>query len=301
MSVYAVGNIIREARKRKGLTQEEICHGICSVSALSKIENGSMNPTLKTMRSLAERAGLSPTAIDFCVSKADLKKYQLELKILHKIYHNEDLSGLSKLYSDVMCTEDKADMQMLEIIKIFENIKGHSYNQICRALDYTMVAPQMTVKRKIRAYTEQEMILLCELSDNLIMNHEVKDALGILESLFDFWNEYNDDFFGRSKQYLYLLHKIIVCCDLEGDYKKALKLCMEAIEVCKKYDNLFLLLNFLCDYGILNYKLDKKEEAVIWLKKGLSLCSIIEDARYQVVDNILAEINRGKIIVQFLI
>ena len=40
MAFYLLGDCIREQRERLGVTQEELCEGICSVPTLSKIENG---------------------------------------------------------------------------------------------------------------------------------------------------------------------------------------------------------------------------------------------------------------------
>ena len=40
MAFYMFGDYIREQRERMGVTQEDLCEGICSPGTLSKIENG---------------------------------------------------------------------------------------------------------------------------------------------------------------------------------------------------------------------------------------------------------------------
>lgn len=47
MAVYTMGSIMKEARIRNRLSQEELCYGICSVSTLSKIEKGYQMPAAK--------------------------------------------------------------------------------------------------------------------------------------------------------------------------------------------------------------------------------------------------------------
>ena len=44
MEVCKISDVIRDARIRSGMTQEALAFGICSVSTLSKIENGRVHP-----------------------------------------------------------------------------------------------------------------------------------------------------------------------------------------------------------------------------------------------------------------
>jgi len=59
-----VGQRIRYYRKTKGLTQEELAQGICSVSYLSKIEKGDAKSSEEVINLLCERLGISPDDID---------------------------------------------------------------------------------------------------------------------------------------------------------------------------------------------------------------------------------------------
>ncbi|WP_349409216.1 helix-turn-helix domain-containing protein [Pseudalkalibacillus sp. SCS-8] len=55
-----IGQRIRYYRKTNGLTQEELARGICSVSYLSKIENGDAKSSEDVIELLCERLGISP-------------------------------------------------------------------------------------------------------------------------------------------------------------------------------------------------------------------------------------------------
>ncbi|MBY6038286.1 helix-turn-helix domain-containing protein [Fictibacillus nanhaiensis] len=59
-----VGQRIRYYRKTKGLTQEELAQGICSVSYLSKIEKGDAKSSDEVINLLCERLGISPEDVD---------------------------------------------------------------------------------------------------------------------------------------------------------------------------------------------------------------------------------------------
>ena len=58
MAIYSANEMIRMIRKKSGLSQEEFCDGICSVQALSNIENG--------------KNGVSPITFDMFISKANI-------------------------------------------------------------------------------------------------------------------------------------------------------------------------------------------------------------------------------------
>ena len=59
METYRIGEIIREQRNRRNISQEELCFGICAVTTLSRIENGNQKPSLKVEEALLERLGHS--------------------------------------------------------------------------------------------------------------------------------------------------------------------------------------------------------------------------------------------------
>jgi len=54
-----LGDVIRELRKAKKLTQEELAEGICSSVSLSRIENGIQMPSGQTLERLLQRLGTS--------------------------------------------------------------------------------------------------------------------------------------------------------------------------------------------------------------------------------------------------
>jgi len=58
-----IGQKIYYFRKLKGLTQEQLAHGICSISHLSKIENGHETPSTDILEHLCKRLGISPCEV----------------------------------------------------------------------------------------------------------------------------------------------------------------------------------------------------------------------------------------------
>ena len=51
----SIGEVLKEIRVQAGLTQKEMCDGVCSVSAYSKIERGVHEIDIETLISILSR------------------------------------------------------------------------------------------------------------------------------------------------------------------------------------------------------------------------------------------------------
>lgn len=66
-----VGEVIRSLRQAKGFSQSELAQGVgISSSLLSLLESGRREPTIKTLRVLAEKLGV-PSGVLFAAALAD--------------------------------------------------------------------------------------------------------------------------------------------------------------------------------------------------------------------------------------
>ena len=61
MEAKPIGQVIQQARKRRHLTQDALCDGLCSNVNLSRIETGKQMPSLPLAKALLERLGLPDT------------------------------------------------------------------------------------------------------------------------------------------------------------------------------------------------------------------------------------------------
>lgn len=104
MEVLDIGKIIKYERYKRGITQEELSYGICSVSTLSRIERGLQNPSRTTITSLFKRIN----NLDYTISSnsyisADL--IQAKQEILYQLKNNQVL--LAKETLDQLRIEKK--------------------------------------------------------------------------------------------------------------------------------------------------------------------------------------------------
>ncbi len=79
MEFYNLGIIIKELRKKKNISQSELCRGICSQSQISKIEKGIIYPSSILLYQLSERLGVDPNYI-FALTQNKKLKYVENVK-----------------------------------------------------------------------------------------------------------------------------------------------------------------------------------------------------------------------------
>ena len=77
MGIRNAGTIIKEARLRAGLTQEQMSFGICSLVSLCNIENGKLGVSSSTFQALMKRAGEPSAAYPLFKNRKDFDAYML--------------------------------------------------------------------------------------------------------------------------------------------------------------------------------------------------------------------------------
>ena len=82
MAQYPLGIIIRQRRDILGLSQQQLCQGICDRSTLSRIERGDQVPAYSTLRALLQRLGLEGKDVHFLLGQPDFETAQLQREIV---------------------------------------------------------------------------------------------------------------------------------------------------------------------------------------------------------------------------
>ena len=76
-----LGEVIRQRRQELGLTQEEVCEGICEPMTISRFENGKQTPSRNRVRALLQRLGLPDDRFFGLLSAKELEISRLEEEI----------------------------------------------------------------------------------------------------------------------------------------------------------------------------------------------------------------------------
>ena len=82
MQNFLLGEFIRQRRLDLGLTQEEVCNGICEPITLSRIENGKQTPSRSRINAILQRLDLPDDRYYALLSKDELEIEALEKEIV---------------------------------------------------------------------------------------------------------------------------------------------------------------------------------------------------------------------------
>lgn len=101
MSIVNAGQVIKNARLKAKLTQQDLADGICSTVALSKIENGKLGVSPTTFSLLMERCGSPCEAFPAFKNMDDYNCYRLLKEINNSLRHHQ-LDDAYKKISEVI-------------------------------------------------------------------------------------------------------------------------------------------------------------------------------------------------------
>lgn len=73
MENFFLGEYIKQRREALGLTQKQVCEGICTPVTLSRIENGTQTPSRTRINAILQRLGLPDDRYISLLSKNELK------------------------------------------------------------------------------------------------------------------------------------------------------------------------------------------------------------------------------------
>ncbi len=105
MNSYRVGDVLKRQRKVLGITQEELCDGICDFTTLSRIENGHQAPTPRIAVALLQRVGISSDVCYAFVDENNRNLQDLERDIRQYTAHKKFLDALNLLDEVEQCPQ----------------------------------------------------------------------------------------------------------------------------------------------------------------------------------------------------
>lgn len=197
MKQIHIGEAIRQRRVELGLTQEELCFGICEAPTLSRIETGKKTPTPTKLKALLQRLGLPSEKYYAMLSENELEIEQLKDEIIdcntRKLYKD----GLQKIdsLSKIVEPDDHLTQQFIMRSKVLlgkmEQDEVVSYTSE-EKLDLLLSAIKLTIPNfdidEIGAhwYSLEEMKIINQISAVYDNNNQQQIAIDIYYQLMKY-------------------------------------------------------------------------------------------------------------------
>jgi len=274
------GNVIKELRTLKNITQAQLSEGICTIKHLSRIENNLANPTLLLLSELSKRLGnelfdyipyiSEPNAFELAqeIQRAnDLFSKQkhhetLELLLNSEILNNTDCTLVNQESAWLMgALSNYIEVPITISIEYYEFILRNTreFGTIYELFDYPLSALELKIMNSI---------IVLYLKNN---NFEVAETL-LVKSINNYEHHNThlvDDVYSR---FLYNLSRLYL--ELEFN-SKAVSQSKKGIDHCLKLNKTAYLADLCNIYGRASYKSDNILEGKKYLRSSIELYKLI--------------------------
>lgn len=141
-----IGKLLRSTRIYKGISQQALCSGICTVSALSKYESEERVPDSLLFSLFLQRMGKTADNFAFMISAEEYEYYQWKKETLEAV-HRREWKKLEKL----VCTYDEKNfscnenLQKQYLLYLESLVQEKRYGEIDRAMNLLRSAVLCTI------------------------------------------------------------------------------------------------------------------------------------------------------------
>lgn len=263
MKELFLGEYIKQGRIKQGITQEQLCEGICEPITVSRMENGKQTPSYSRIRAFLQRLGL-PDDRYFAL----LSKSEMEIKTL------EDEIRADSIRFERAAAEDRPYIQMAGLEKLERLEKLVETDD--RIIRQYIISERVTFGKTDGPYSPEERLeLLLSALRLTVPNLDLEEInLGLY-----------------SMEETTLLNKIAIAYADIGQIKKAIDIYRQLLKYVQKhysngmsrYAGKFSLV--ACNYTNMLFKVGRYDDALEVAELGRKLC--VEYAHYQFLPPII--------------
>lgn len=285
MEEIYIGDLIKKRRHELGLTQEELCFGICEPMTISRIENGKQLPSPSHLKAILQRLDLPEDGICKYISKNEydnhkklskiLKQY-VEFKFCGKLKQEEKLDDALKEIKLMKSGYDisSSDYQLLSLIEnelLFheDKLKSDEYiNQITDVISKTN--PNFSIadiSKHLYNYIEFTAIILLAKAYHLSGDNSIANSL--FKQLIQYAKEHEILSDSYNELLIYLMMNYLVFLKESKKYADTYQLALYCKKLCienEEYQFLPFIVEIEADCLLENK--NKKKEAMELYKEA---------------------------------
>ena len=239
MGRYRLGDIVRMTRKSLSITQEQLCDEICSVETLSRIENGSQNPSRDVYELLMERMGRIRERAYSLLSVSDLKVLE-QMK-----YFEDNIKQYNFVNAEAVLKEIKHTIGSSILDKQFllraESIINY-YQKRISAQEY-LEASEQAIRLTIPKYglislakwplSFNEAQLLINISNAYAEKQEYHNAINVIKDAYSAMKQSYMEEQQRAILLVTIANNLSKWYGLIGNHEEAIVVANEGIQICK--------------------------------------------------------------------
>lgn len=242
MEFFSVGEVVRLARKRHGMTQEELAFGICAVSTLSKIENGLRRPQSGTFQALMERMGERSEGYLMMTDEKDIRKRRVRERMADAmcIGDAQTLRRLLEIYVCLSARPKQEDHQWITLAQTMlhgwtENETVPTENRLTELL-YASCPAYEGNWRKGGQYTYCELLIFQMIVDCRIRRPDFSWCLSVLSEMVSYIEKKCEPSVCFERITVSAYYRLALICFFVGQYSRSAKRCADGLSLCLRSD-----------------------------------------------------------------
>lgn len=242
MQNFFLGDYIKQKRLDLGLTQEQLCDGICEPMTLSRLENGKQTPGRNRINALLQRMGLPDDRYFALLSKNELEMEALQKEIVACNVTEQVAEGFEKLaqFEALAAPDDQIAQQFILSSKVLLGRLDGRYMPR-EQIDMLMQAIRLTVPRfdleniESFLYTKDEITIINQIGLAYLDDGQNKKAAEIYYQLLRYVRKHFKETITLIGALPLVLYNYARVLDLCGRYEEGAELAQECRKACIQY------------------------------------------------------------------
>jgi len=298
MKEIFLGEFIRKRRLESGLTQEQLCEGICEPMTVSRLENGKQTPSRNKINAMLQRLGVMDTGYYALLSKNEIEISKLEKEITALNVQFERVSKEEKIHVRQAALEkhrqleailDKDDTISRQLILRSRVLLGGEDGAMTleEKLETLLSAIRLTsphfdqeeIGRGL--YTDAEIKIINQIAGiySDLGNHH--QAIDMLKQLLCYIHNHLKSVPADRAHIPMVTYNYARELEIVGRYEEALATAEEGKEVCRRYGYYLFLPDFLAVLAECCYHLKDFSKSADWYTQSYYAYKIIGDCQNQ--------------------
>lgn len=238
--IYNIGEYIKERRKELGITQEELAEGICTVTSISRIENGDRVPKSEHMRAILSRLGFAGAATLYSMDEKGIKLSQIRSDIRVALFMNDYVLARKILddNKEFISNLTPFDRQLFGMVDILiklnknESTGGNLLSELESLIKLTH--PKYSKNNLPKLLSYDEILIINNIAIQYSKNGDTDFSLKVFWHLKNYYDEKVCDKEEAIKTQLMVLYNMSKILRRVGRYDECISICQEGIRLAKE-------------------------------------------------------------------
>ncbi len=289
--IELVDEVIGLGRRERGYSQEYLSEDICAPETVSRIESGRRAPSRKNYAAMARKLGLRDGYFYSCIETDDYHILEKTWEITKYIMNGEWKKTEEMLHAlqkeiDLTSPYNQQYIQSTQCIIDAElgrlSVK-EQYEKFLKILGLTMKAPAVELEPEdwskdfwIHAFSKEEMSILIQLSDVLLEQGKIHQAIWLLEGIMNFYRSSKVAIEFHYRTILMVVQRLSILKEMLNQYEEALLYSEEGIRLSFVGGNLFPLSGFINNKADAMEHLGLKEASLQYYKLAFYYAELMQ-------------------------